>query len=79
MVGYDAKTISILNDEELDLLITILDQEKRRRASLEREKLVNAFLNAWSNLRENGIVITYEDEVIDACVDLYKRDCFYFD
>lgn len=73
------KGIDTLNEEELDLLIDILKQEKEKRAYLKREKLVNAFLAAWSNLRENGIVITYEDEVIDACVDLYKRDCFYFD
>ena len=78
MEGY-VKGINTLNEEELDLLIDILKQEKEKRANLKREKLVNAFLNAWSNLRENGIVITYEDEVIDACVDLYKRDCFYFD
>ena len=79
MTELDVKTVSTLDNAELDLLIKILHQEKDKRASLEREKLVNAFLNAWSNLRENGIVITYEDEVIDACVDLYKRDCFYFD
>lgn len=79
MTDLNVKTVSTLDNAEIDLLIKILNQEKDKRARLEQEKLVNAFLNAWSDLRENGIVITYEDEVIDACVDLYKRDCFYFD
>lgn len=78
MTGLNVKTISTLEDEELDRLISSLKQEKDKRANAKREKLINAFLAAWSNLRENDITVTYEDEEIDTLVDLYKRDCFYF-
>lgn len=79
MTGLNVKTVNTLDDKELDRLIISLNQEKRKRANLKKEKLVNAFLAAWSDLIENGIDITYEDEEIDGCIDLYKRDCFYFD
>lgn len=77
MTDLNVKTVSTLDNAELDLLIKILHQEKDKRASLEREKLVNAFLNAWSNLRENGInVAAYEED--DAYIELNNQDCFYF-
>ena len=79
MAGLNVKTVSTLEDKELDRLISTLEQEKRKRANLKREKLANAFLKAWSDLIENGIDITYEDGETDICIDLYKRDCFYFD
>lgn len=79
MTGLNVKTVNTLDDKELDRLIITLEQERGKRANLKKEKLVNAFLAAWSNLIENDITITYEDEEIDGYVDLYKRDCFYFD
>lgn len=46
MTGYDAKTISTLNDEELDLLINILNQEKADRKKAKKQKLIDAFEKA---------------------------------
>lgn len=65
MVGYDAKTISTLNDEELDLLIDILKQEKGERANLKREKLINAFQEAWEAIEAEGYDFYIQGEPLD--------------
>ncbi len=56
-----------------------IEQELTRRRNEERDRLINAFRHAWSELRDMGIRVTYCEEYDDDTAYLDQWDGFSFD
>lgn len=75
------KTVSIMTDEEIVATINIYYEEQQRRKRAKRQKLIDNFHNAFSELRKAGIVPKYYKEPDGYCSAVYVEDwdSFEFD
>lgn len=54
MTELDVKTVSTLDDKELDHLIKILNQEKIDRKKAKKQNLLDTFQEAWEAIEAEG-------------------------
>ena len=67
------KIVSTMTDEEIRATIRIFCEEQQRRMA-QRQKLIDNFRNAFSELRKAGIVPKYYDEPDGCCTTIYVED-----
>ena len=73
MRGYHPEEIANMNNEELDNLISCLQEEKQSRKELEKYTAITALRVAFDNLYNLGIEAWYRDEMI-SFEDLHIED-----
>lgn len=60
MTDLNVKTVSTLDNKELDHLIKILNQEKADRKEAKRKKLIDTFQKAWIAIEAEGYDFFYQ-------------------
>lgn len=68
------KIASTLTNEEIDAVIGIFYEEQRRREKAQRQKLIDNFHSAFSELRKAGIVPKFYEEPDGCCSAVYVED-----
>lgn len=68
------KIASTLTNEEIDTVIGIFYEEQQRRKRAQRQKLIDNFHSAFSELRKAGIVSKYYEEPDGCCSAVYVED-----
>lgn len=75
------KIASTMTNEEIVVAINIFYEEQQQRKRVQRQKLIDNFHNAFSELRKAGIIPKYYEELdgYDATVYVEDWDNFEFD
>lgn len=63
----------------LELIKKRIEEELQRRRNLERQHLINEFQQAWADLKDAHIRVTYCEEYDDDTAYLDDWDGFSFD
>jgi hypothetical protein len=73
------KMASAMADEEIVATINIFYEEQQRRRRIKRQKLIDNFRHAFSELRDAGISLRYDDPNCMEASYLEDWDNFEFD
>ena len=68
------KIASTMTNKEILAAINVFLDEEQRRKKAQRQKLIDNFHNAFSELRNAGIMLRYYEEPDECCSPVFIKD-----